>query len=261
MKLTIYKLIPSFISRFNINPIQIECEGEGTKEDPLVIDESNCQDFSNILLLLKNNNYFIHIRNLNGKSFIFNKSKNILIKNCVIEWINLEFCKNITITNCTFNWIYTSSCSSILIKHSQFLKLCTIFSNCEDLTIEHSNFEDRVEFRHFHNNYIKNCFFGQIYNNITSNNVFENCDIYGTDMIKLIERKSSIKNFDTWGFLLVILFLLFIMILEFRSGTTKNMSFLIIIAFSSVIIFITIVLFHNQKQLLKNKKRPPNIIK
>ena len=259
MKITIYKIVPSFFIRHYYKPIQIECMGEGTEQDPLLIDKSNFQDFSNVLLI-KNNDHFIHIRNLNGMGFIFEKSKNIVLRNCVLQWINMQFCSNIILTNCTLNWIYTSSCSYIFIKNNQFLKLCSIFDKCQDLTIEGSNFEDRVEFRNFHNNYIKNCYLGQIYNDLTSNNVFENCDIYETDMIKLLEIKLGIKDSDTWILLIVIPILILLMIWMFRRGIFNDIPY-ILFAFVFLIIIITLLIFYRQRELLKNKNRPPNIIK
>ena len=113
MKFTIYKFGRKVGPRI---PLEIECKGEGTKENPIIIEplDEIPRDFS-----LQVSKY------------------NLVLKGFTSRYIFLEQCQNIVIEGTELNRLRMVKCSKIVIKNLTCFHRLTLF-RCEDVTVENS---------------------------------------------------------------------------------------------------------------------------
>lgn len=96
--------------------LEIECKGEGTKENPIIIEPSDKIP----------------------KKFIVRVSKyHLVLKGFTSRYIFLEQCKNIVIEDTELNCLRMIHCSNIIIKNLTCFSRLALF-RCEDVTIENS---------------------------------------------------------------------------------------------------------------------------
>lgn len=102
-------------------------EGEGTKEEPIVITGNNIP----VKLLLSKNDYYLVLRNLN------------------LPNLTLYRCRNITVEDCRINKLVLNRCQHVIIKQNSIMKVETCFSRAntfernEIRRIANSNYENR----------------------------------------------------------------------------------------------------------------------
>jgi len=113
MKITLYKSAPKV--GFKI-PLEIECKGDGTEENPIILEPSKKipRDFS-----LQGTKYYLILRGF------------------VSRYIFLEQCQNIVIEGTELNRLRMVKCSKIVIKNLTCYHRLTLF-RCEDVTVENS---------------------------------------------------------------------------------------------------------------------------
>jgi len=235
MEITIYKKIYEF-RYFRYETIEIDCKGEGTEKNPAIIEQT--QRFPDILCI-KDSKIFIQFTKCKIKTLEFSSSEHISIENSSIKSIRAFHCLDIRLKDS-------------IIENSSW------FHHCQKFNIESSRFEEELEIVDFHNCYMKNCFFERIRNRFSSNNVFENCDLDEKDMINLISKMRGLKDFETLGYLSMLLFLFFAIVYMYFS-----MSFPLFMLYSLIFVFILLilVLFKQQLKIMNHKSNPPNIIK
>jgi len=79
-------------------------KGQGTKEDPVILDKD-----SSIAprLIFNVKKYHFHLRTLNLKCIDLKYSRNILIENCTLHTLYLSNCKNVIVRGSTINQLVT----------------------------------------------------------------------------------------------------------------------------------------------------------
>ncbi|MFX1281350.1 MAG: hypothetical protein ACFFA3_18525 [Promethearchaeota archaeon] len=145
MQLKIYK---SSNYSENNNLLELECKGNGTKEDPFIINPStNLPEYFEI----NESEDYILISNCSVSTLKISISKNITLKDCYVDWLEVSGCRNILITD------VISGLLALVMSHK-----CTLYG-CEierELCISNSS-----------NNLIKNCIVKQR----LDYNLFERC--------------------------------------------------------------------------------------
>ena len=113
MKITLYKSAPKV--GFKI-PLEIECKGDGTEENPVILESSKRipRDFS-----------------LQGSKC------HLILRDLVSRYIFLDQCQNIVIEELVLDRLRMVKCSKIVIKDLTCYRRLTLF-RCEDIYIESS---------------------------------------------------------------------------------------------------------------------------
>lgn len=169
MKFNIYRT-PKYSEKNNI--IELNCEGNGTENDPLIIDEFVPLPKS---FEINDSEIFIHITNHTLSNLKISISKNITIDNCYIEWFELNSCAHIKI----------SKASSVLMG----------IGMCNNCTLDGCIIWGTLSITNSSHNVIKNCDVHQrlIYNifNQCRVNIFEGLDIPERDTDKILQDSST----------------------------------------------------------------------
>jgi len=165
MKIVIYK--DFFKKEWKKKEIEIECNGSGTEEDPIVIESSE---------------------NLPRSFEIFDSNNKIIMKDFThssggyddeITWVSLFFSENLSIENCVMDNLYFHLSSHIKIKNLTCRNL--ILSECQECLLEDCHIEETLAIVKSGKNKIKNCIIDYkfIYNlhHQCRDNTFENNQI------------------------------------------------------------------------------------
>ena len=235
MKITVYKKIYGFRS-VSKEPIEIDCNGEGTEKNPAILEPT--ESLPDILCII-DSNIFLKFTKCKIKTLEFTNSEHISIENCSIKSMRAFHCVDISLKDS-------------IIENSSW------FHHCQKFNMERCRFEDKLEIVDFHNCYMKNCYFERIKNSLSSNNIFENCDLDEKDMINLISKTSGLKNAETFLYLSMLVILFFSIMYGFF-WTSIPLFFLYSLIF--IFILLILVLFKQQLKIKNNKSQPPNIIK
>jgi len=154
--------------------IQISCNGTGTKNDPILID--------NTIDLPRN-------------FYIKNYKLYILIKNIHKRFIGLEGCQNISFKDSKFKYINLNSCSDIEIKN--LTTKYTLLDNCQKILLENSVLRRIKLYKSLHN-IIKNCEILRLKESASKSNdyITNNIQLFESSVKKetLFNRNSLVKN-------------------------------------------------------------------
>lgn len=224
MKITIYRK-RVFPNALFWSGIEIECEGSGTKEDPLIIESSEVLPK---VIYLRHNNYFIHIKNLEKR------------------YISLYNCQNITLADCQLKYLDVGYCSKIIIKRLLINKLFRL-SSSNYVLIEDSNI-GKFKLKQSTSNIIKNSSFKQIKKDRSPENIFESITISGVQVKEIEERKvpDFIKRWNIKFLLyLIALYIVFFIIVPTVGGF--QIRFLFHLFFVSVGIFIFFLIVRKER--------------
>ncbi|MFX1489301.1 MAG: hypothetical protein ACFFBI_09150 [Promethearchaeota archaeon] len=143
------------------NVIELDCKGNGTKDDPLIIDESVSLPTS---FELNESELYIQMKNCMLLKLKISISKNILIEDCHIDWFELSGCSKIEIVNvisgligmgmsnnCILNGCTIERELSIANSSYNLIKNCIVkkrldynlFERCIDTTFENNKIPER----------------------------------------------------------------------------------------------------------------------
>jgi len=164
MKITIYNIgyKPGQKLRF-----EIECKGEGTKENPLIIEPSDKIP----------------------KNFMVRGYKsNLVLKGFKSRYILVEDCQNTFIEDTELNRLRMERCSNIVIRNFTCFSKLTLY-RCEDVTIE-SSFIARLKLFKSSDNSITNNFIIRLKEIGSKNNDLELNDI---------KKVQTSKSFNYWA--------------------------------------------------------------
>ncbi len=145
--------------------IEIECNGDGTKDHPIIFN--TLENFSNVNTISESNNYII-FRDI---KFI-EKNK---IETTLIEFL---YCKNIVIENCIFDVVSLISCKDIKIITSTIRSLT--LERCYDCSLTNCRIsEEFIVYKCtknlFRSNIVENIFVNL--RNLSSDNILEQNEI------------------------------------------------------------------------------------
>ena len=151
MKITLYKSARNVGFRI---PIEIECKGDGTEENPIILEPSEKipRDFS-----LQVSKYHLVLMGFTSR------------------YIFLEQCQNIVIEGTELNRLRMVKCSKIVIKNLTCYHRLTLF-RCEDVTVENS-FIGRLRLFQSSDTSIVNNFIIRLMYIGSKNNTLEHSDI------------------------------------------------------------------------------------
>ncbi|MFW9866510.1 MAG: right-handed parallel beta-helix repeat-containing protein [Candidatus Thorarchaeota archaeon] len=201
MKITIYK----FGSRYTPHtPITLDCEGEGTKANPIII-----RPIDSI-----------------PKDFIVRGIKyNIVLKGFKSRYILVENCKNLLLVDTELNRLRMERCSKITIKNLTCLSRLTLY-RCKACNIEES-FIARLRLFKSSNNLIKNNFIIRLKEVASKNNQLEQNDVRKIQISKSLNYYWTENN---WRCACMFTgFLLFIIIFAFSIVMVENYKLRILI--------------------------------
>ncbi len=180
--------------------IELDCEGKGQENDPLVIKPSNRIPTH---FYLKNSTIYVKILGFKSKAIKLHNCKKITISQCEFKALRLHNCKNIIISQCEFKTLKICGCSEIHVDNSNFLKIIDIVPIlcksdlreywCHDMRF-HKCFINRLKIpRYSSSNIFNNCEINRIknshYNPKLESKVFEDTKIHN------IYRDKSVINF------------------------------------------------------------------
>jgi hypothetical protein len=134
MKLIVFEREIRFNS-ISFKKAEIECEGKGNKENPIIMDSLTLTPDS---FYIKNNNkQFIHLKNLDKNH------------------ISLEVCHNIIIENCRLNYLEVYNSTNIIIKNISIRKSIKL-GYCQEILIQDSSI-NKIKLYQINSIKIKNC--------------------------------------------------------------------------------------------------------
>jgi hypothetical protein len=230
MKLIIFERDFAF-NKVSFKKTEIECEGKGNKENPIIIDSSTLTPNS---FYIKNNNMqFINFKNLDKNH------------------ISLEVCHNITIDNCKFNYLELYNSAYIKINNISVRKSCKL-CYCQEILIQDSSI-NKMKLYQANSNIIKNCSFNKIKKTLSNGNKFELITILDNQINELKERniinfisKWKLKSLLIFIPFYVISFFILLNIFEFKILIPV---FIILVLSSILILYIPkIIEFKNQNK-------------
>jgi hypothetical protein len=224
MKITIYQK-RVFPNALTWSGIEIECDGSGTNDDPLIIEPS---EFLPKVIYLRHNNLFIHLRNLEKR------------------YISLYSCQNITLTNCRLKYLDVFHCDKIILKNLSINKLFRL-SSSKDVLIEDSNIEKFI-LKRSTSNIIRNSSFRQIKKYRSQGNTIESILISG-DQVNEVKERTVVDFISKWNvkylLYLIVLYIAFFVIVPTIGGF--QISYIFHIFFVSICILIFILILRKER--------------
>lgn len=233
MKYLIFKKKVTF-NFIYFKEIEIECKGEGTKADPVIIEPSELipNDF-----YVRNSDLFTHIKNFNNFA------------------ISLSSCQNVTVKNCQTKYLSIVNCSDISIDNLSVLKKFKLWSS-QNVLMEDSNI-NKLKLYHANYNLAKNCTINRIMQKESKENTFESIRTQNNQSVKLttshftnILNKLKLKPLIFLIFLTIITIIILVTLLKLIISP-----YIIVITF-----FILIFIYYFPEFLAKKIKKRRSII-
>jgi len=106
LRVTIYK---SYMHSRKRHSFELECQGKGTEDNPILISS---ESFPNSFIILESN-LFIYIKDCRFNQFSCSLSKNLVLENCILNYLELKSCSEIKIKKVQgkfFNIIKSNNC-------------------------------------------------------------------------------------------------------------------------------------------------------
>ena len=157
-----------------VEKVELELDGNGTREDPLIIDKKSVENLSYIEIF--ESDYFVVIRNLNFTGDKYNRT-----------WFSLHYSQNITIENCEFDDLFLHSCSEVSIINCKCQRIT--FDECHDNKVERTSISIELYLFKSNKNLIKSCKIRKVINpyKFSKENIFDNNEISS-------KNSTAIKN-------------------------------------------------------------------
>lgn len=145
----------------NYEEMEMDCQGTGTKEDPLVIE-------------------YVEDRSLNLDILEFDKY--LVIKNCKLRVLSFYYSKNISVIDCKLRELRLRNCENIYINKV----ICSWIEMYEshNCSLIESRSEESINLFRSHNNVFKKCEFWNFFYDIlflSRNNIFEDNDVFDSE--------------------------------------------------------------------------------
>lgn len=210
--------------------IELDCEGDGTKDNPIIIEPSG--QLPNIFIIHRSNLY-------------------VKIRNCENSILLLEV-QNITIENCKSRWILVMLSSNVTLKDCQIRKFLRLRS-CSNVTVEDCKIT-KIQFYDSSKNIIRNCIISkeielsESEDNIIQNNIYS--DIMFDKRIRKKTKHRSLKPLNSTYPYWIIISIIFIIIVSIW------FDLVLLVIFSSILItalILEIQLRKSLKKKLRNK--------
>ena len=210
--------------------IELDCEGDGTKDNPIIIEPS--EQLPNIFIIHRSNLY-VKIRNCEN-SILLNEVQNITIENCKSRWILVMVSSNVTLKDCQIR---------------KFLRL----RSCSNVTVEDCKIT-KIQFYDSSKNIIRNCIISkeielsESEDNIIQNNIYS--DIMFDKRIRKKTKNRSLKPLNFTYLYWIIISIIFIIIVSIW------FDLVLLVIFSSILITVLIfeiLLRKSLKKKLRNK--------
>ncbi|MFW9873191.1 MAG: hypothetical protein ACFFG0_08830 [Candidatus Thorarchaeota archaeon] len=145
----------------NYEEIEIDCDGTGSQDDPIIID--SLKDKTLNLDFVESDKY-------------------IIMQNCTLRFVSFYYSKDISVLDCRISRLHLGNCESIYVKE-------TICSWIEMYASHHcslikSRSEESISLYKSHNNIFKNCEFWNFFYDfhfLSRNNILEENDVFDSE--------------------------------------------------------------------------------
>ncbi|MFX1478258.1 MAG: hypothetical protein ACFFCI_09005 [Promethearchaeota archaeon] len=141
------KIVIDVTSKYSekFNVAELDCKGSGTKDDPLIIDESVSIPTS---FELNESELYIQMKNCMLLKLKISISKNILIEDCHIDWFELSGCSEIEIINVISGLIGMGMSNNCILNGCTIERELSIANSSNNL-IKNFNVKKRLDYNLF----------------------------------------------------------------------------------------------------------------